>query len=523
MPLYTTDKDSTEVVSRCLLDVIQKFSIAYDSYIASLGDYDHFPLWELYRNGFLHLYGFSDVPEVYDLPFYHRIRYQMISLPDSHLPSFMFHMTILFLNHTLSSDRSAIRRYIDEAIRISKDNALIILIQNKTENFHSPFEDMPNYGLNAKHPIAIIEVIQSEYKCLDAKGLTFHVMKVRKKEEPASFKRVKIIAPTLGKNEGQSEYAIALSERFKEAGIPAFLASSEGIGGENDTVTIMEFEPHLKKRIPDIEGLVLESHYLPKGGISITKNQYLLLKLSPMAVGAFRTNRVSTFLTYLSEFFRNPSGNFAFLKNHLLGRIENMGTKDGSGMKPSVQEYFLVPHINWHYQCDFKVDTYAKEDEFVIGSFGFARPQQRFELTCKLAKRLGVRAKLLLSIPNTTKEEEDESMSYARSLKRKYSSDKIDIRIEFFSPCEILMKLSSCTHIISTQMPLGQTSGSMRLAALTGRPVISLDNLQAKDSQAYRVKSIRDIDLNYLRTHTSGINIDDGFYYLLNFLIYDWK
>jgi len=66
-------------------------------------------------------------------------------------------------------------------------------------------------------------------------------------------------------------------------------------------------------------------------------------------------------------------------------------------------------------------------------------------------------------------------------------------------------------NAISGMREVVHSSGNMRLAISLGKPVITTNTFQLRDSLAYRIKSLVQINLDYLKKMKGPINLDDVF------------
>ena len=507
------------------------------SYVASFGNYSHLPLYDFMNSGFEHLYGFSTDLSITNSAMYHRIKFSVADPSDTHLPSFMF--DLIFINVEDYSHRSNEQRatLLKELIRILRNDSILAFVE----------EDLPHSGipqeafLNLQNIEVADETVTLEYAAhnvtsvvdFDGKNRILKVkpFKVRKSAQARKIGKVFIIVPTLGSNEGQSEYGKALVRRFNEVGIEAEALNRLPETFGPDDAIILEYEPHLGLQHFRNKKLAVDIHYVPSdpGVFESYSGNHFLLKQNILSASQNPLGKLELISIYAEIFLGNPIGTLPFFVTGLKNRIKSHGrtnmVKDHKTTKLHDVKYTIAPHIDWKYSCQNITDERAKRDgeKFRIGTFGFAVPTKRIEMICRLSQKLKIPALLLLSVSNANQEQRMITETYARSLKRKYESDTIEIQIGFFEPCDIIKRLSKCTHLVFTQAPIGQTSGSMRLASLTNLPVISIDSPQARDSQVYRVHSIDDITMDYLEKHREPVNIDDGFVYLLNFLMYDYS
>ena len=187
-----------------------------------------------------------------------------------------------------------------------------------------------------------------------------------------------------------------------------------------------------------------------------------------------------------------------------------------TGPLSNVPRYFIMPHIAYP---DYGIR--AHPNGMCIGTFGFLSRNKRFESICDLAIRLNVPAIIVMTINDSSPDAR--IRKYASKIMKKYSTFKnIEISFGFFKEDDILQRLKNCSHIIFNQKNSKiQTSGSYRFLRHLGIPIISTNSFQAIESQVYRVNSLKEITLDYLKETRAPPNQDDGFRYLLNILSYD--
>jgi SAM-dependent methyltransferase len=467
-----------------------------DRYILSanaLYDRNLSPLAEL---GYRHLYGIGPNTAIYDMPYYTKIKYLVADPTNTHFPESFF--DCVYVSHPSAGPTEA---FLRESARILDDEGiLIITTQTNSRIAGSDFLALARkFGFKETH-----HQLAGSEPCLLQAMMRSNSRKKRKVDS------VNLVCPTLGRHEGIAEYTLHLKKRFEEAGIQANVFTTWKTN-HNHYPTIIEYEPRLQQEIPE-ESFIIEAHRLPsRYSISVELRNSL--------------NRV----------LANPNELFQFLRLitldvfHLIRVIGQIGSKRGLGIFEEnvllvrsnelaefsgVARYVLMPHI-----------AYASSElpppqngQIRLGSFGFATKGKNFDKICDLAKKLGLQLTLMLSINEFNERTERETQTLAQQLRCRYESEQVHVHVGFFSDEEIRKELGKCTHLISAQDDSLGTSGSLRYMISIGRPVISLDSMQAREAQVYRVKSLDMLTLKYLRLTTEPINLDDGFRYLVKFL-----
>jgi SAM-dependent methyltransferase len=442
-----------------------------------------------------HLYGIGPNAAIYDMPYYTKIKYLVADPSNTHFPESFF--DCVYVSHPSAGLTEA---FLRESARILNDDGILIITTQTNSQIAGPDLTLARkLGFKETH-----HQLASSEPCLLQAMMRSTPRKKRKLDS------VNLVCPTLGRHEGIAEYTLHLKKRFEQAGIHAN-AFTTWKTNHNDYPTIIEYEPRLQQEIPE-ESFIIEAHRLP----------------SRYSISVELRNSVKRVLT-------NPGELFQFLRliildvPHLIGVIGQIGSKRGLGIlegnmllvrsnelaeSSGVARYVLMPHIAY----ESSELSPRQNGRIHLGSFGFATKAKNFDKICSLAKKLGFQLTLMLSINGFNERTERETQTLAEQLRCRYGSEQIKIHVGFFSDEEIRKELGKCTHLISAQDDSLGTSGSLRYMISIGKPVISLDNMQAREAQVYRVKSLDMLTLKYLRMTTEPINLDDGFRYLVKFL-----
>lgn len=240
----------------------------------------------------------------------------------------------------------------------------------------------------------------------------------------------------------------------------------------------------------------------------------------------------------------------------LLYRSNESGEYDG------VHRYYIMPHIS--YTNVEPLEKYS-DTELYLGTFGFAGRYKRFDLLARVAKKLKLPIKMMISI-----NKEVESRNYLQSItslekilgkslgeNSEVEKDGVYVRTGFFELEDIRKEMGECSHILfAHRSNTYYHSGTMTLAKRFNRPVIACDSFQSRQAQCVRVDSFiklidfrdellalgssllrnrkesfgilkymykvlfgKEIDKEFLNEHISTLSMDDdGFYYLLSAL-----
>jgi len=144
-----------------------------------------------------------------------------------------------------------------------------------------------------------------------------------------------------------------------------------------------------------------------------------------------------------------------------------------------------------------------------LGSFGFALPNKKYERMIELAVRLDVPLIILCAIADATPGIESLSKDYIGFLKS-LAPPNVKIVSDFLPHTDIVKNLRLCSHLICAMDDLGRTSGSLRMMALAGRPIVSLSCPGADEVGAIQVQSLQDITIPFLGSVDSLPSFPDG-------------
>jgi len=514
-----------------------------DSFVLCIGDGQDF-LFRLYELGFRHLYCMDADKRIYDRPNYTRVKYLYGKTCDTKFPSSMFDVVICpscFIGCSFNWKKLLL--FVREMKRILKNDGLLVFhglkknsgfdgkyswlkVSTRPEllNGNTLFSFFSKYGMN---PLGNF-----------SKADTYFSFRVAKIDKRNTIRQVNIVCSTLGFQDGISACTENLAARFISEGIKVNLFRDIGEIKDGNPI-IVEYEPgmpYFKTNFPRGHKVIIEAHSLLALRIwnrieFIRKNVTSLIaslnghnkltdgKLTnPPPLTDFRKlflrliaqkrrdviHYIRLILNFPIDLLRSTLTSRKFQKQILLVRDNEIARIAG------LSKYTIMPLSA--FPTSFCSNNTA--DEIVIGSFGYATKSKNYDKICELAIRLNVRAILLLGVNNVTKYSESQSFELAQSIARKYQSDKIRIKIGNFSQGQIREAMLECSHIVFAQDSVFGSTASMRLAISIGKPVIATDTFQSRDSQVYRVKSLEQVNIDYLKKVTEPINLDDGFHYL---------
>ena len=453
-----------------------------NTYILSADGYKDGNIVELAKSRFVHLHGISLNKKIYDMPLYTWVKYSYNNMYDTHYPNGFFDV-VYNINPRISRKEEFIR----EAQRILDTNGTLIL--NKS---------LKNY----------LGIAQEFFKQIADPDFLLLRRKSRSKKLP---KRINVVISTLGKPEGINFTTAIMKKRLAEVDIDAHLYRSYE-DAPRQYPTIIEWSPGIKQPIPDDTDNIIETHEIsePKNDIGFSLGRLIKDKGYKYWLAAY----VLGFVKLKND---NRELNERLQRHTLLARSYELAEYG------SLERYFLMPHVVpkdiQHILGKVKIN---KKEELHLGAYGFAAWYKNFDKICDLALRLGVRATLMLSVNRNNHASVLETSSSANWLKKKYdgaNKGKIRIMVGDWSNAQIESMLKKCTHLISTQVSVRNVSSTMRFMASICRPVISIDNYQAREAQVLRVESLDHITIDFLEnTRTTLTNMDDGLRYICKIL-----
>jgi len=183
--------------------------------------------------------------------------------------------------------------------------------------------------------------------------------------------------------------------------------------------------------------------------------------------------------------------------------VKSVDVAATSGLHPVSVAGLLMP--------DLKVEHKPPPSEIILGCFGFAFPAKNFHKVIQLANRLGAKVKVITSVNNAAPNLEALSKQYLSNLKS-MANRNVEIIEVFGKESEILAHLQDCSHIVFAEEFEGTVSASMRLAALSGRPVMAINTRQAREAGAILMDSLDDITVDFLKNcANTRITVSDGF------------
>ena len=468
-----------------------------DRYILSPQAFRDPNLPRLAELGYLHLYGIGAHTDICNMPYYTKIKYLVADPAETHFPEGFF--DYVYLAHSPVECTEVLLR---EFARILSDNGTLIIITD------SDPQGINRSLLTLATKLGFKETYQ---KVEELHSCSLHALKRTNSNVRRLNPSVNLVCPTLGLEEGLAEYTLHLKTRLEQAGIRVNLYRTWRTI-QNKSPTIIEYEPRLHQEIPD-EGFIIEAHRLPARHSILIELHNVVKRVLAKPSELFQLLRLITLdLGHLIEVMSDVSRKqalHAFQMNLLLVRSNELARLSG------VRRYVIMPHIAYR---STEPQTSHPKEQIHLGSFGFASKAKNFDKICDQAKKLKIPLTLMLSINRLNERTEREGRTLAKQLQSRYASEQIRIQVGFFSEKELRTELTKCTHLISAQDDSLGTSGSLRYMISTGRPVISVDNMQAREAQVYRVKNLRMLTIKYLSMTNDAVNSDDGFRYLMKYL-----
>ena len=494
---------------------VEKFSTMKHSYILCFGALNDMSLAYLSKLGNDHLYGIDSTSKVYDMPYYTQIKYTPSPLDNTHFPECFFDALYSTNPSKLPSNVEGVKAFLDEAKRItSNGSALFFPLEYASRNnwklFGNSGFSQQEIGEILRHAekIGFKQAQKADFPDHDC--ILFFEFRLSKKVKINAIKQINIIVPSLGTGEGIDLHARNMKTRLAKLGIKANLYKGYD-NADKKYITVIEYVPAFKLQFPK-------------------KGRYVIDCCQTQAQVRFWLE-VSNILRGI---LRNPADFFRVMKvilfhfNYSVQTVQRLKTDQNK----ELAKHFLICRSNELAEASgFKNYTLMElpsfgepvkhkktPKELNLGSFGFATKSKNFDLICELAKRLGIKATIWMGasrMDNASKK----GMNYiAQNIYNRYNSDRIQVRLGGYTEEQLIKGMRNCTHFISAQSEAMTASGSLRHMVKLGRSAISVNNYIARDAQVHRVKSLNEIDREYLERTTELTNLDDGLRYLIKIL-----
>ena len=468
-------------------------------YILDASAFGNSALADLSELGYRHLYGIDLNQEVYNMPYYTRIKYSYGDMLNTHFPDNMLDFVYNVKGIRKASD---LKRFIGESKRILDNNGYLLL----TARSKKEAEEIINKVVAQKVKL---------FYTTEAKNLIGLCFKVTKSSSTKRVRELNIIAESLNQKEGVDTYVQSLKKILEKEGITTNLYKRyEEADRSKDT--IIEYVPAFGLDFPKGNYLIDVHQTVSKSRFWIEMKEIAkkIISNPRELVGIVRL--ILSNLTYTMLIFKRAGksdNETEILQKHKL-IVRSREIAESSKLK----NYVIMPLAEYGKPMKRK----EAPKELHLGAMGFARRSKNFDKICELAKRLGIKATLSISISKADEATEKATSYIANDLYKRYNSNKIKILVGFQSDEKMKEIFAKCSHFISAANDGMFQSGSIRYMMKFGRPVISTDNYQAREAQSYRVKKLEEITVGYLRKTTEPVNLDDGFRYLIKILHYDY-
>lgn len=274
---------------------------------------------------------------------------------------------------------------------------------------------------------------------------------------------IAVLSRSLGRQCGISEYAVCLAQRLGGVAVKSVDEIPSGA-----TPVFIQYEPSLYRGVSDLLNEISTIEGFPV----VDVHTEIPADIIPVLVSALKGSAI-------------------------------VGVKRG----PREGRTWYLPHISYAPVGGYE----APPTEIYLGAFGFALPNKKYELLIELAMRLHVPLVILSAIANATSGIEALSHGYIDYLRTvSHSSPNIEIIDSFLTHEQIVKKLRGCSHLVCAMDNLDRTSGSMRMMALAGRPIISLPCAGAEEIGSVVVKNLSDITLEFLGRDLPLPSFPDG-------------
>jgi SAM-dependent methyltransferase len=466
-----------------------------DKYILSMDGMEDQIAPKLAQKKFMHTHCIGLSKEIYNKPFYYWIKYQYCDPEDTHYPDAMF--DIIYKSGEFTE------KFIVEAARILDTNGVLILDKRKRENYAPSMEKLfVSDKLNIKNKEIVI----------------FRLIKPKPKKLP---KQINVIIKPFKKFEGTYIQVEVMKKRLEEKGVKVNLYKNYWQAPKKD-ITIIEWEAGLNQPIPKDPENMIEAHTFIT---DYSNMQVIMRKMRPVYLLSLM--KPSTLYYYFKYYMvggqvvgnkKSTSWkefNKEMEKHILLSRTYEMAVNN------KITKHLVMPHFATitTKEMERKVLPIDTKKELHIGTFGHSAASKHFEDICKLAIRLDIKCTIMGSINELHIGSIAETSTYAAKIYNKYNNankGKIKVKIGQWTYPQLRRELSKCTHLISAQDQARSVSNSMRFMVSIGRPLISVENYQAREVQALRVNSLYEIDRELLEnSRTMLTNLDDGLRYAL--------
>ena len=421
---------------------------------------------KLAQRGCRNLYGFGKEESIYNKPDYTKIKYEVNDKRNCHFPDNFFDIIV-----DGSGEKAG--DLIHEYYRLLPDNGIMILKRKGRWKAYT-ISKTPGFKLP---------------------------------------KELNIVVSTKGIPEGIRYTTDIMKKRLEDYGIKVNLCKNMK-EARRGIPTILEWMPYMP--LPKDRKVIVEAHDLPTLN-NIGFSFYRIF--SDIRYWIYAPIYLTKFINFQK---RNMEAKRLMPEHLFMVRTYELAEKAG------LKDYYIMPHCLPESQETIE-KIQAREQRarkpLCLGAYGFTAWYKNFEATCKIAKRLNIKLILLLSVNYNNKLAVRETLGNSRKLIEEYAGGNMDIRVGEWTNEQIRKELEPATHIISTQVSVDNISSSMRFAYSLGKPIISLDNYQAKEAQVIRAASPEDITTEFLeRTRKTQIFMDDGIRYLIKMLgCIHWK
>jgi hypothetical protein len=471
-------------------------------------------LASLRNAGFSNISAVSDDSSILRQDFSTQIKCWFSTSAMTHLPEGMYSFVVRIVGGDLSKSRLV--EITDEMVRLADDGGFIaLLLQNGVNDQKSVSGVNLSVSEISAHYSELIGEFGADSIYIVGSSIFLLRKVIRRDSKAIPLSEVNIVCPFLGKKDGLGEYTAMLSTRFQSRNVKVNLYRS--FENVNFSIpTVLEYERNMEIDLPAASNIVVECHSIPVD-VSLSRNlegKILLLRQNVETMELYRGNISQRAATMFYIFRNDPLRHTITFSRIALRRLAGV-----LGRLPVTRyrftKYYLMPHINYSDKLKGASERPVEDgDNLCIGTFGFAAPYKRIEKICKLSSRLGVRAKILLSISDTNDNYVRRTSRHAKRISRRCYSPDADVEIGYFTREELEGKLGQCSHLIFAQVNIIQSSGSMRFGPLLGIPVISTDCFQAVDAQTYIVDKLENISKEYLEKTRIPSRPADGFHYL---------
>lgn len=481
---YTLADDRMSFGMVNVVSLVKQINLDKGSKIVDLGAFEDAALWALHEEGYRNLYGIDLNKDIYDTPFYTKIRYLYGNIENTHLPSGFFDFG---LSLSVAERNEDLEKLFTEANRLLKAGSVFIV----TANFRQDKKVVKRKGQGLFSLSEIVGAMDAAERCgfeplFNKKMLNY--MRFTDNENPIKS--------------GGSEYALLLmgfrkNSRGAKGRLPkkiCILNYSKKFGGIIEYTRLLAYrlqkEYQTDAKIIDSAAECDTNEVIMEFAPGVVDSSRFLQDFETLSRKKCRIY-VDVHDTMYKKFTLEQRKKFETGAT-LMYRANELAEID------EINNYLLFPLISYADRTgQVKIRSASSGGEIILGTFGFASNWKRMGEIIRLVNKLGVKAKILLSISTESPINEQQEV-IDRLLQENKENKNITIKVGDFTDRtkegyfnqkrELIEELDECTHYIFALRNNIAPSASMQFVKMFNRPIISLDTFQAKQAQVIRTK-----------------------------------